>query len=177
MIKSSHQSYGIKYYRALSSPENWTDDFAPSFQSLKSAQDIVNRYEQRRRAAARIARHRRGAVTAPLLHVGAFVRDNIIPFRGPAAGRASSKPLLSGPSSQTCVSSSPSYARRASLHRQVRGRSSDVRISAPSPIEALDTVRFDNLQSYALGHFGVMAIQALAVTFGLSALLVLLTLL
>jgi hypothetical protein len=39
----------------------------------------------------------------------------------------------------------------------------------------LNTVAFDDVQSDILAHFGVMAIQAMAVVLGLSGLLVLLT--
>jgi len=49
----SQEKNEIEYYLASISNIHWADHFMPSPQSLKSAQDIIRRYEKRRRAVAR----------------------------------------------------------------------------------------------------------------------------
>jgi len=177
MAGYSQDSYEIEYYRIPSRNRVRVDHFAPSIQSLQAAQDIVRRYEKGRRAAAIRDRQSRRTVASAPSAVGVAGGDNVIQFRSPVWARPSSRLVYSRHYSQPTPLSPSSRARRTSLQRDARRLSYSARGSTALPLDALNPVAFDDVQSDMLARFGVMAIQALAVVLGLSGLFVLLTLL
>jgi len=172
----SHDKYDIQYYRTPSSGAGQIDYFAPSLQSLKSAQDIIRRYEKKRRAEAKLSRQGRGARTTRAPTLGAAVSDNVIPFRSPVWTRPSSRLVYSRHASPPYTRSSSPYARRATLQQDARRLSRNIRALTSAPVSAFNPIIIEGVQRDMLGHFGVMAIQAAAVVLGLSCLLALLTL-
>ncbi len=177
MSSSYQEKYNIVYYRAQSAKASLLNDFAPSRQSLRAAHDIVRRSEKRRRAAAKLSRHSRVAVTSHSPALSVPVSDNIIAFNGPVWARPSSSPVYSRPRSSPYALSPAPHARRASLQRQARRLSRHVRASTSWSAAALGPGIIDGVEKEALEHFGVMAVQALVVILGMGALLALLTLL
>ncbi len=169
-------NYEIEYYRIPSTNDSRISQFAPSVQSLKAAQDVVRRYEKRRRAAAKLVRQSRGPAAPLPSAVGDAVSDNIIPFRSPVWTRPSSRLVYSRHPSPPHPRSSAPHAKRASLQQEARRLSRYIRTSTAPPISALRPAMCDDVQSGMLDPFAVMAIQALAVVLGLGALLALLTL-
>lgn len=178
MKNYSHDNYEIEFYRIPSTNNSRVDHFAPSIQSLKAAQDIVRRYEKRRRAATKLNRQIRG--TAPLRSraVKPAESDNVIAFRGPVWTRPSLRLVYSRHVSPPHDSPSQAPpARRGSLQREARTHSRYIWSAAPSPLEALRAASCDDLDSSLVQHVVVMAVQGLAVVLGLGGLLALLTLL
>jgi hypothetical protein len=173
MSNSSQEKYGIINYRAPGVRASFSNDFMPSRQSLKSAQDIVRRSEKRRRAAA-LSRHGHRSGTVSSSAAGPARSDNVIPFHSPVWARPSARLVYSRHLAQPYALAPTPHARRASLQKEARRLSRHLRAS---PFGAIDGVIFEGVSTDALEHFGVMAIQALAVILGMGALLVLLTLL
>jgi len=116
----------------------------------------------------------RVAWTAQTAAGDAVRNDNIIPFHSPVRARPSSRLVYARHLAQPYALAPTPHARRASLQKEARRHSRHLRAS---PLGAMDAVIFDGVQADMLEHFGVMAIQALAVIVGMGALLVLLTLL
>ncbi len=175
MARYSEDNQEMDWYRRSPSNNVRLDYFSPSIQSLKVAQDIVRRHEKGRRAAANLSHQSRGPTTPPPSSVDAAGGDNILQFRSPVWARPSSRLVYSRHYSPPDPLSHTPCARRASLQRRRRRLSRQARALTASPSGALNTVAFDDVQSDILAHFGVMAIQAMAVVLGLSGLLVLLT--
>jgi hypothetical protein len=164
------QDYEIEYYQTLRSRRGRSDDFYPSIKCLKTAENIARHYEERRGGAAKRYRDTRDGIAT----LGASVADNIVQFHSPDAAGASS--TLRGQPYWTPYRLSPApRARRGARQSEARRGARSIR-AAPSPLAALKPVAFDDLQDEMWGGFGLLAVQALAVLFGLSGLLALLTL-
>jgi hypothetical protein len=176
MSKYSKENYEIEYYRTSSSDTNQTDHFAPSIESLKSAQDIIRRYEKERRAATKPNRRGRATVKALRPTLKAALGDNIIPFGNRVWARPSLRLSRSRHLWLPYTLSPASRARRAFLYTEARRGSRYVRPSTPSPMGSADPVVFRDVQTNMAERLSVMAIQGLAVALGFSGLLVLLTL-
>ncbi len=177
MKNYSRENYQIDYYRIQNSNNVRVDQFTPSIQSLKAAQDIVRRYEKRRRAAAKISRKSRGAFMHTSSASGAAVSDNIVPFRSPVWVRPSSRLFYSRhPTSPNTLSPAP-HARRASIQAEARRVSHYLRAPTAKPINATGAAILDGVADETFDRFAVMAIQGLAIMLGLGALLALVTML
>jgi len=176
MTNYSRDNYEIEYYRIPLSNNVRADHFAPNIQSMKAAQDIVRRHEQRRRAAAKLNRQSRGTLTPTPSAPGATVSENVIPFRGPVWVRPSSRLLYSRYSRSSNTLSPVPRARRASIQAEAQ-RASRLRAPTSKPINATGAAIFDDVADDTLDRFAVMAIQGLAVMLGLGGMLVLLTML
>jgi len=177
MRNYSRDNYDIEYYHVPHSNNVRIDYFAPSIQSLKAAQDMVRRHEQRRRAAAKLNRQSRGTLTHKPSAPGAAVSENVIPFRSPVWARPSSRLFYSRYSRSPHTLSPEPRARRASIQAEAQRVSRYLRAPIPKPINATGTAIFDGVADDTFGRFAVMAIQGLAIILGLGALLVLLTML
>jgi len=177
MITYSRDNYDLGHYRIPSSNNLGIDQFSPSIQSLKAAQDIVRRHEKKRRAAAKLNRQRRGAFTPAPSALGAGASDNIIPLRSPLWARPSSRLFYSRHSTSPNTLSPAPRARRASIQAEARRVSHYLRAPTAKPINTTGAVILDGVAEDTFDRFAVMAIQALAIILGLGALLALLTML
>lgn len=174
MTNYSRHNYEIDYYRIPGSSNGRVDRFAPTIQSLRAAQDIVRRYENGRRTAAKTGRQSRVTFTAhnPALRAG--VDDNVIAFRSPVWARPSSRLIYSRHPSPPSTRSPGARARRASIQAEAQRVSRDFRASTASPVRSATSDTFDAASNEMLDRIMVMAIQGLAVVLGLSGLLALL---
>ncbi len=161
------QRYEIEYYHRLRSGRRQADYFAPSAHCLNTAENIARHYEDRRRGAATLYRDARGGIVA----LDASGGDNIVQLHNPGASSTVRARLDWTPYR---LSPAP-RARRASRQSDARRGARYIR-ATPSPLAALKPVALDDLQDEMWQGFGLLAVQALAVLFGLSGLLALLTL-
>lgn len=178
MSNYSQENYEIEYCWPTSSDANPTDYFGPSLQSLKSAQDIISRYEKKRRAVAERDRQNRGiGMASPTaLDMGFAVGDNIVLIRSRVWARPSSRLSRSRHNSQPYTLSPATRARRVSPKREALRAARHLMASTPWPTSAAAPVIWDGVQSDLLERLGVMAVQGLAVILGFGGLLALLKL-
>lgn len=172
----SRENYEIDYNRIPDSDNGRVNYFAPSIQSLKAAQEIVRRYEKRRRTAAKLNRQGRGTATSLSSGLGARATDNVVPFQSPVWTRPTSRIIYSRHASPPWPQPPAPRARQASHRTEVLRLSRYIGASRPSPVSALRPAICDGVEDVMLDPLAVMAIQGLAVVLGLSGLFALLTL-
>ncbi len=168
----SQDAFEIELYQLKSADTHLSDHFTPSLQSLRSAHEIIRRYNKKRRG---LQRRRTVTASTPGLGVSIAVGENIIPLRSLGWPRPSSRLSRSRHYAPPYTQSPASRPRRASSQREAWRASRYVTTSGPSPIGSKDAVIVDGVHGDLLERLGVMAIQGLAVSFGLSGFLVVLS--